>query len=863
MALGATVKGITIEFNGDTTKLSKAMTDINGKAKGVDKSLSQVNRALKFNPTSVELLSQKQTLLGQKVTQTKDKLEALKRAQAKLDDDPAVDNTSQDYMELQREIIETESKLKHFENEQKKLGNVKMTALGEQFQQVGQKMTTTGQTMTRYVTTPLLGVGAAAVKVGADFDAQMSKVKALSGATGKDMAMLEKKAREMGAATSFSATEAGQGLEYMALAGWDAGQMAEGIKPILDLAAAADMDLGEASDIVTDALSAFGLEAKDAAHFADVLAKTSTKSNTTVSMLGESFKYVAPVAGAMGYKVEDVNVALGLMANRGIKASSAGTSLRTLLTNMAKPTDAMAGAMEELGVSLETSDGKMKSFDQVMRELRAGFGNLKTSPEEMRKSLNGLNNDLASGTITQQQYEKSVNKLAQSTFGAEGALKAEAAATLAGKTGMAGLLSIVSASDEEFNKLTTELNNADGATGKMASTMLDNSKGAFTIMKSALSEVALVMNESLAPIAKAVAETITSLANKFAALSPETQKIILAIAGIAAAAGPLLIFIGKMATGFGAILKVGPQLISGFKAIGGAFSGLIKILMANPWMIIAALAIAAIVLIVKNWDTIKKFFADLWAKVKEVTTKVWNGIKSFFVGIWNGIKGAATSIWGGLKSFFVGLWNGIKGAATSVWNGIKSALMSVWNGLKTAAKTVWNAIKTAVMTPINAVKSLLSSVWNGIKSTATRVWNGIKSAITSPIETAKNIIKGIIDKIKGFFNFDFKLPKIKLPHFTVKPKGWKFSDLLKGKIPSLGIDWYAKGGIFDGPSVVGVGEAGPEAVVPLDRFWRKMDEMQLGGGNNITINVTVNGAENPEEYANRLARQLKMKMRTI
>lgn len=306
-----------------------------------------------------------------------------------------------------------------------------------------------------------------AVKVGSDFEAGMSEVAAISGATGKDLEALTAKAKEMGATTKFSATESAEALKYMAMAGWDTGKMLSGLPGVMNLAAASGENLGTVSDIVTDAMTAFGLSADKAGHFADVLAQASSKSNTNVGMMGETFKYVAPVAGALGYSVEDAAVAIGLMANSGIKSSQAGTALRQTLTRLAKPTDEVEAAMEDLGISLTNSKGEMKSLGEVILDMRKGFKNL---------------------TKDQQ---------------------AQYAASIAGQEGMSGLLAIVNASDEDFNILTEAIQNSDGAAQSMADTMQDNLKGAVTIAKSALEGLGITVYEEISTPMKNAVETAT------------------------------------------------------------------------------------------------------------------------------------------------------------------------------------------------------------------------------------------------------------------------------------------------------------------------------------------------------------------
>lgn len=313
--------------------------------------------------------------------------------------------------------------------------------------------------------TAIGAIGAASVKVGSDFEASMSKVAAISGATGDDLKALTDKAKEMGATTKFSASESADALQYMAMAGWKTEDMLNGLEGIMNLAAASGEDLATTSDIVTDALTAFGLSAEDSTHFADVLAQASSNANTNVGMMGETFKYVAPVAGALGYTAEDTALAIGLMANSGIKASQAGTSLRSIMSRMAKPTKEVQGAMDKLRVSLTDSNGNMKSLNEVMGDLRKGFAGLSEAEA------------------------------------------AEMAAALGGQEAMSGLLAIVNASDDDFDKLSDAIYSCDGAAKRMADTMNDNMQGQITILKSGLEGLSISLYENMeAPLKEVVKE---------------------------------------------------------------------------------------------------------------------------------------------------------------------------------------------------------------------------------------------------------------------------------------------------------------------------------------------------------------------
>lgn len=378
-------------------------------------------------------------------------------------------------------------------------------------------MVATGSVLTKSVSVPLLTIGAAALKTTADFDAGMSEVKAISGATGTEFKQLETKAIQMGAKTKYSATEAASAFKYMAMAGWDTNDMLSGISGVMNLAAASGEDLATTSDIVTDALTAFGLSAKDSSHFADILAQASSRSNTNVGLMGETFKYVAPVAGALGYSAEDCAVAIGLMANSGIKASQAGTALRSLFTRLAKPTDTVAAAMEKYNITLTDANGNMKPLSTLMSEMRDRFSGLSE------------------------------------------AQKANLAATLAGQEGMSGLLAIVNSSDADFKNLTDSINNADGASERMAKTMQDNLKGSFTIFKSTVESAAISIGKKLTPEVRKFVDTGTSLVKKFNDMSDAEKTNVVNIGKMATVIPLATLAGGKL---LGAFLKLGKGVVS-------------------------------------------------------------------------------------------------------------------------------------------------------------------------------------------------------------------------------------------------------------------------------------------------------------
>lgn len=693
----AKIKGITIEIGGNTQPLNKALSDVNKKSRDLQSELRQVEKLLKLDPENTELLAQKQKLLAEAVQNSSEKLNRLKTAQQQVNEQFRKGEISEEqYRAFQREVVKAEQELEKFEKQLRETG-ITAEQVGKKLQDAGQKMTGIGKDLSMKVTAPVLAIGAAATKLGMDFEAAMSEVGAISGATGEELEALEAKAKELGATTKFSATEAAEGLKYMAMAGWDVQQQLDGLPGVLSLAAASGESLGAVSDIVTDAMTAFGMEAARAAEFADILAAASSNANTNVGMLGESFKYVAPVAGALGYEAKDVAIGLGLMANAGIKASQAGTAMRSMLTRLVKPTKESGTAMDTLGISITDSEGKMKSFAQIMDDLRGAFQKL--DPDQ----------------------------------------QAFYAAQIAGQEAMSGLLAIVNASEADYAKLSDAINNSAGAAQRMAKEMQDNLKGRLTELKSAIEGVALQLYDHLQPALEKIVGVVQKLVDWFADLSPETQKVIVVIAGLAAVIGPLLIVLGAMASGLSAIIGILPVLGAALTTLTGPIGIAIAAITA---------LIAIGVLLCKNCDEIK-------AKAKEA----WDGVKDNFA-----LTGRI----------------------------IKDMLIQL--------------------------KDNLVNTWNNIKSATVNIWSNIKTAITSPIESAKQTVLNIIDRIKSAFaNMKITIPKPKLPHISVNWRSIGVGDA-KIKIPDFDLNWYKAGGIFNRPSIIGVGEAGTEAVIPLDKM---------------------------------------------
>lgn len=652
--------------------------------------------------------------------------------------------------------------LKVFSDKSATAGN-KLRGLSSTFDSVGKSLTKT-------VTVPLVGIGTAAVKTAAQFDSHMSEVKAISGATGEQFTQLRNKAIEMGAKTKYSASESAQAFKYMAMAGWDTKDMLNGISGVMNLAAASGEDLASVSDIVTDAMTAFGLsadgttkvikngltvEVSNATHFADVLAQASRKSNTNVAMMGETFKYVAPVAGALGYSVEDTAVAIGLMANSGIKATQAGTTLRTLLTNMAKPTDTMQSAMDYLGISLETTDGKMKSFSEVMQDLRKSFGQCKMPMDTFKKKLAEIEKQHESGEITEKKYNTAVEDLTKKAYGAEGALKANLAASLAGTQGMSGLLAIVNATDEDFQNLTDSINNCDGVSQDMADTMNDNLNGAVTLLKSAIESALISIGDRFTPVIRKLAENITGLVEKFNGLSDEQKDQIVKWGLIVAAIGPSLVVFSSVTKllanvadgfkltknaifGFEKVLKRGTFELglggSLLRSVGQAFSFLISKI--NPVVVVITLLVAS--------------FATLWKTNEEFRNKV--------IGIWEQVKGkfqefsdAITEKINELGFNFKDITDVIKGA----WEGFANVIASpiITNALQLIAYTFGNVLDF-ILGAVDTLLGLFTGNHEQFISGIKEMLSAISNAILDGVKNIGSLVGELLANVLELFGFD-------------------------------------------------------------------------------------------------------------
>ena len=788
------IKGITVEIGGDTTGLEKALKNVNSTIKNTQSQLKDVNRLLKLDPSNTELLSQKQRALKEAISATKEKLDSLKQAQEQAKQQLENGDLGQDkYDALQREIIETEQELRRLQEEAAATSTAlaKIDEAGKKMEAFGDSVTSAGQKIMP-ASMAVAGLGAAAVKTAADFDSGMSKVAAISGATGDDLDALRDKAREMGAKTKFSASEAASAMEYMAMAGWKTEDMLGGIEGIMSLAAASGEDLATTSDIVTDALTAFGLSAQDSGHFADILAAASSNANTNVRMMGETFKYCAPIAGALGFSAEDVAEAIGLMANAGIKSTQAGTALRTIMNNLSGEVKITGAALGEVTIATTNADGSMRDLSDILADCRGAFSQLSESE------------------------------------------RAQAAEALVGKNAMSGFLALMNAAPEDIEKLSAAIDNCDGTAAQMAETMQDNLAGQLTILKSQLEELAISFGEMLMPAIRAIVSKIQAFVDKLNGMSESQRKAILTIGLIVAALGPLLVIIGTLISKVGVAMQGFVKLATGVKKLGvavkagtGVFGKLGAALGGISGPVLAIVAVVAVLVAAFKhlWDTNEEFrnaITGIWegivskirafcqgivdrlnalgfdfGSIVDVLKSLWDGLCQFlapvfeaafnvvstvlgtvldvitglldvFIGLFTGNW---SQMWEGVKEIFSGIWDGITGlfdtalnllkslAETvfgwfgttweSVWTGIKSFFETIWNGIVAFFTGIWNAIVSTVTTQINAVKTVVTTVFNAIKTTATTIWNGIKTAISTVVDGIKSKVTSVFESVKS------------------------------------------------------------------------------------------------------------------
>ncbi|HJG00779.1 MAG TPA: phage tail tape measure protein [Enterococcus hirae] len=615
---------------------------------------------------------------------------------------------------------------------------------------VGKVMQGTGAAMTKYITTPLIGVGVAAAKVGGDFEAQMSRVKAISGATGDTFEQMKQQAIDLGAKTAFSAKESAAGMENLASAGFNAQEIMQAMPGLLDLAAVSGGDVAMASENAASALRQFEIDASDAGHVADVFARAAADTNAECNDMGYALKYAGTAAHTAGWSFESTAAAIGIMSNAGIKGEQAGTTLRGALTRLMNPTEAMYNKFQELGIAINNHDGSMKSLSEIITELR--------------EKTKGLGDDQRNSAL----------------------------ATIFGTNALSGMLALIDAGPEKLDSLTKSLQNSDGAADEMARTMQDNANSSIEQMMGALESAAIVIQKILAPSIRKVADAISGLVEKFVSAPESTQKLVVAIGAIAIAIGPVLYALGMLVKAF-QTMKVGLGVlgdgISLFKKLGSA----IGFLTSPVGLVIAAVALL-VVGFIYLWNTsedFRNFWIGLWEGIKSAVSSAvewiqntWKSTGEWFDNLWKSIKEGAENVWTTIqeapgkaadwiknkwtetKEFFSSIWDGIKEAASSAWEGIVNILApyviaiknvfqpmidfftNLWSQIGSIAGSAWEIIKTAVMGPILLLIDLITGNFNQLKEDASMLWTTLTTNVQNIITTFVDIVVGYYTSLK-------------------------------------------------------------------------------------------------------------------
>lgn len=830
------VKGITIEISGNTTKLETALRNVKAQGKNVESSLRNVNKALKFNPNNTELLTQKLTLLKERVQTTKDKLEAFKAAQKSMDAD-GVDKTSKEYMEVRRNIIECESKLKTFNAELKRTEAAVSVVgqLGAKFQEAGKKIKEAGRNFKYISMAAGLALGKSAMNT-AEFEKSLAKVSTISDETQVPVKQLGKEILKLSNTYGLSSTELSEATYQALSASIQTKDVAEFVETSAKLAKTGFLETNEAVDVLTTTINAYGYKAKDAGAISDKLIEIQNRGKTTVKELSENLGQVIPTAAALGVNFDNLGASYIVMTKKGINAANATTYTRAMLNELSKDGSRASQILRE-----KTG----KSFSELMKS---------------GKSLGDVLNILYDATGKNGTEFKNLWGNVRAGSGALALVQGDA-----------------NAFNEALGQIKGSTGNVDRALKKMQTVGVSFNK-IFNALKNIMVIVTGALAEKLAPAISFVSDKMTSFANAITDLQGKHDGLLAALGAILpilAAIAPALLIAGTLIEKFGIALSTIAKIAPGFSgALGKAF-GFLK---ANPIILVVA-ALAALALMISKTGMSAEELSGKIAGFVNSAVNVISGIVTQLPTILNAIisgliamlpalvNGAVTlfmalvqaipQIIPPLINAFVQLINALiaqlptlipvlLNASIMLFMAIVQALpqiaialiqalpqilaaiiqglapvggivSNIFNAVKQTIINIWNNIKKSISDLISSIKGAISDKFNKIKSTVSSIWEGIKSAIVSPVESALSKVKELINKLKGAFKFKWKLPHLKLPHLSISGK---FS-LKPPKVPKFSIAWYKEGGIFDKPTIAGIGEAGSEAVLPthkLDKF---------------------------------------------
>lgn len=770
----ANIKGITIEIDGNTTKLDKSLRDVNKTSREVNKELRGIRNSLKFNPKSTELMAQKQRVLGESIENTKKKLDQLKEAQAQAARQLANGDIGQDeYDALRREIIKTENQLKSLSRQQDEITNKwkragkEMQAFGGKVDKAGQQIGSVGKDMTAKVTAPIVGLGTLAAKSAIDFETAFAGVRKTVDASEAEFAELEKGIRNMSKELPASAAEIAGVAEAAGQLGIKKENILEFTKTMINLGEATNMTAEEAATSFARFANITQMPQDKMNNLGSAVVELGNNLATTEQEIVDMGLRLAGTGSQIGLTEAEIMGLAGAMSSVGIQAEAGGTAMSTVMTKInTAVADAGEGLDEFAKISGMTSAEFAQAWEedptQAIESFVAGLGEVTTAGGNVDQTLKDLGISGIRETDTLKRLAGAGDLLGKSFDLASGAFENNTALT--------------KEAEERYKALASKL----------------------AMMKNKLMEVGITVGEKLMPYIEKFVDWLGQLADKISEMDPWLLDLVIKFAALAAAVGPVMMILGPIVSLVGKIIGV-IGLFS--QAIGVVTSG---IAVASPVVMGIAAVLSKLGIVFGVVKGIVIAFAAALNLPVIAAVAVGAAIAAVVYAIvtnWETVKTKTIEILTAIVAYVFGKFTELKNNTIAEWEAIKNAIT-----------TAINMAKTIVTTVVGAIRGFISGVWNGIKSTTARVWNNVLSAIKTPIEKARDIVKGAIEKIKSFLNITLPFPKIKLPHFTISGS---FS-LKPPRVPSFGVDWYDKGGIFSSPSIIGVGEKRPEFVGALD-----------------------------------------------
>lgn len=770
--MAGNIKGITIEIGGDTKPLQNALKDVNKESRSTQKELKEIDKALKFDPSNITLLSQKQEVLAKHIATTKSKLEVLKKAQSEVEAEFKKGNIgAEEYRAFKRQIEITSNVLTSYEDKLKEV-NVALDGNASKIDTVSRSMSGMQDETNKLLKADvmvniadkagqlgqkMIGLGKDTLNAFKEVDSGLDIITTKTGASGKALEEMQSIASDLAVSIPTDFNTAGNAVgELNTQFGLTGDKLKSASELVIKFADINGSDVTSATITAKQAIEAYGLTADDLGNVLDNVTYTSQQTGVSVDDLMSKAVQGAPQIKALGLSFSEGTTLLGQFEKEGVDSSAVLSSLSKASVNYAK-------------------DGKT---------LQAG---LTETIKQIKSSTN----------------ETEALSIASEVFGTKAAPR---------------MVDAIKRGTFNMDELSKTAQNASGAVSKTFENTqdpIDKFTTAQNASKQAMAEIGNEIATALAPALEQLAELIKGVATWFKNLSPEMKQGVIILGLVTTAILTILPVIGALTVAMGALnLSLG--------VVGGIIGGIV-------------LAIIAVIAIIQNWGAITSWLGGVWDSIVAVGQALWQGFLDFMIGLWQSITDTISNVWTGITSFLGSIWNGIVGTATGIFNGIMSVISGVmngisgtisgiWNGISSFLSGLWNGIIGTASSVFNSLSGTISGIMNGISGTVSSVWNGIKSSISGAINGAKNAVSSAINAIKGFFNFKISWPKIPLPHFSISGSANPLDWISKG-VPKISIDWYAKGGILTKPTAFGMngnsimagGEAGREAVLPLNK----------------------------------------------